>query len=136
MIRIDTELLESVGLDHLPTWEQNLLLKHLYETLEQRVGINLADRMTNKQLDEFEEFFEREDDEGAFRWLETNFPDYSVMVETEFSGLSEELAEGASAILSYSRHGRIHALGQSTGVSAALPPAPASDRSPRRLARG
>jgi hypothetical protein len=144
MIRIDADLLASVGLESLPVWEKNLLLNHIYETLQQRVGISLADRMSNEQLDEFEEFFERQDDDGAFSWLKENFSDYEKIVEREFDVLRDELIDGAGAILGYSRRGRIGRRSSSDPreeAGEAMPPdaggvMSASDGPPRRLPRG
>ena len=52
MLRIDNSLLQEVGLGTLPDIEKNSLLKHIYETLEMRVGIRLADQMSNEQLED------------------------------------------------------------------------------------
>jgi len=87
MLKIDNSLLQEVGLGGLPDGEKNSLLKHIYETLEMRVGIRLADQMSNEQLDEFERYFEAKDDAGAFKWLETNFPNYKEIVQEEFDKL-------------------------------------------------
>ena len=92
MLKIDNSLLEEVGLAALPASEKNSFLKHIYETLEMRVGIRLADQMTNQQLDEFEKYFEAKDDAGAFKWLETNFPNYKEIVQQEFDKLKSEVA--------------------------------------------
>jgi hypothetical protein len=102
MLRIDNSLLEEVGLNSLPDSEKNSLLKHIYETLEMRVGIRLASQMSNEQLDEFERYFEAKDDQGAFKWLETNFPNYKDIVQEEFEKLKSEIAQSAPQILSAS----------------------------------
>ncbi len=102
MLRIDNNLLQEVGLGSLPDSEKNSLLRHIYETLEMRVGIRLADQMSNEQLDEFERYFEAKDDAGAFKWLETNFPNYKEIVQEEFEKLKAEVAQSAPQILSSS----------------------------------
>ncbi len=56
MIRIDDSLLEELGLLSLPKQERDQLLRQIYETLEMRVGMRLAERMSDSQLDEFERF--------------------------------------------------------------------------------
>src|ERR1700757_2431447 len=104
MLKIDNSLLVEVGLAGLPEAEKNSFLKHIYETLEMRVGIRLADQMTNEQLDEFERYFEAKDDAGAFKWLETNFPNYKDVVQEEFDKLKEEVRQAAPQILSAARH--------------------------------
>lgn len=103
MLKIDNSLLEEVGLGGLPETEKNSFLKHMYETLEMRVGIRLADQMSNQQLDEFEQYFEAKDDAGAFKWLETNFPNYKEIVQEEFDKLKAEVAQSAPQILAASQ---------------------------------
>ena len=103
MLKIDNNLLQEVGLGALPAAEKNSFLKHIYETLEMRVGIRLADQMTNQQLDEFERYFEAKDDTGAFKWLETNFPNYKDIVQQEFDKLKAEVAQSAPQILAASQ---------------------------------
>lgn len=103
MLKIDTNLLQELGLGTLPDAEKNSLLKHIYETLEMRVGMRLADQMTNEQLDEFERYFEAKDDAGAFQWLETNFPNYKDIVQEEFDKLKVEVSQSAPDILAASQ---------------------------------
>lgn len=103
MLKIDNSLLEEVGLGGLPDPEKNSFLKHIYETLEMRVGVRLADQMTNQQLDEFEQYFEAKDDAGAFQWLEANFPNYKDIVQQEFDKLKAEVTQTAPQILAASQ---------------------------------
>lgn len=103
MLKIDNSLLVEIGLASLPDAEKNSFLKHVYETLEMRVGIRLADQMSNEQLDEFERYFEAKDDAGAFKWLETNFPNYKEIVQEEFDKLKSEVAQSAPDILAASQ---------------------------------
>lgn len=56
MFKLDNNLLEELGLGTLPPHEKNQMLGHIYNTLETRVGIKLAEQMSNEQLDEFERF--------------------------------------------------------------------------------
>lgn len=100
MLKIDNNLLADLGLGGLPDAEKNSLLKHIYETLEMRVGMRLADQMTNQQLDEFEQYFEAKDDAGAFKWLESNFPNYKDIVQEEFDKLKDEVGQSSNQIMS------------------------------------
>ena len=120
MLKIDNSLLQEVGLGALPDAEKNSFLKHIYETLEMRVGVRLADQMTNQQLDEFERYFEAKDDAGAFQWLETNFPNYKEIVQQEFDKLKSEVTLTAPQIL---------AASQSAAAQAAQGADPASQNS-------
>lgn len=98
MLRIDAAFLAELQLEDLPPEEANLLLRHVYETLELRVGVRLAGRMSATQLDEFEACYEAGDDQRALSWLEENFPNYRDVVYEEFHLLQEELRETAPTI--------------------------------------
>lgn len=99
MIRIDDTLLEEIGLIALPKQERDQLLRQIYETLEMRVGMRLAERMTDQQLDEFERFIDTNDEAGALKWLESNFPDYKQVVADELEKLKGEIKQDSSKIL-------------------------------------
>lgn len=102
MIQINDNLLQEIGLGSMPEPDKKGLLQHIYETLELRVGMRLADQMTKEQLDEFERYFEAKDDKGAFTWLETNFPNYKDIVQQEFDKLKAEVTQAAPQILNAS----------------------------------
>jgi len=99
MFRLDDNLLQELGLGNLPAAEKNKMLAHIYETLELRVGMRLAEQMSDAQLDEFESFIDRNDEAGALKWLETNFPDYKQVVADELEKLKAEIKTQAPAIL-------------------------------------
>ena len=67
MIKLDENLLQELGLDALPKEEKGSFLKHIYETLEMRVGTRLAEKMTEAQMTEFEQYIQSNDEQGAFR---------------------------------------------------------------------
>lgn len=102
MFKLDNTLLEELGLGTLPADEKNKMLAHIYETLEMRVGMKLAEQMTNEQLDEFESFIDKNDEAGALKWLETNFPDYKKVVADELEKLKGEIRLTAPQIVSAS----------------------------------
>lgn len=102
MFKLDNALLDELGLGALPPDEKTKMLGHIYETLEMRVGMKLAEQMTNAQLDEFESFIDRNDEAGALKWLETNFPDYKQVVANELDKLKNEIKQNAPAILAAS----------------------------------
>ncbi|HEX4774818.1 MAG TPA: DUF5663 domain-containing protein [Candidatus Saccharimonadales bacterium] len=128
MLKIDNSLLEEVGLGAMPESEKNGFLKHIYETLEMRVGIRLADQMSNEQLDEFERYFEAKDDAGAFKWLETNFPNYKDIVQEEFDKLKGEVAQTAPQILAASQA----QANAAPAAQAAVPPPQPSPIAPQQ----
>lgn len=99
MFKLDNALLEELGLGTLPAEEKNRMLSHIYETLEMRVGMKLAEQMTNEQLDEFEGFIDNNDEAGALKWLETNFPNYKQVVADELEKLKTEIRASADQII-------------------------------------
>jgi hypothetical protein len=99
MFQLDDNLLQELGLGGLPVSEKNKMLGHIYETLELRVGMRLAEQMSDSQLDEFEGFIDRNDEPGALHWLETNFPDYKKVVAEELEKLKGEIKAQAPAII-------------------------------------
>ena len=103
MFKLDDNLLKELGLAALPVQEKNKMLAHIYETLEMRVGMKLAEQMTNEQLDEFEAFIDRNDEAGALKWLETNFPNYKEVVAAELENLKGEIKAAAPQILAASQ---------------------------------
>lgn len=105
MFKLDNALLEELGLGSLPTDDKNKMLAHIYETLEMRVGMKLAEQMTNEQLDEFEGFIDRNDEAGALKWLETNFPNYKQVVAEELEKLKGEIKQSAPQIIAASQQG-------------------------------
>ena len=99
MFKLDDNFLKDLGLGSLPPVEKNKMLSHIYETLEMRVGVRLASGMTDAQLDEFESYINNNDEAGALKWLETNFPNYKDVVAEELNKLKEEVKASAPQIL-------------------------------------
>jgi len=103
MIKLDNNLLQELGLENLAADDKKKMLAHIYETLEMRVGMELAKQMSDSQLSEFGEFIDRNDENGALQWLEGNFPNYREVVTAEFEKLKQEIAGVAPQILAGSQ---------------------------------
>lgn len=99
MLQIDDKFLQDLGLSALPQDEKDKMKAHIYETLEMKVGMRLASGMTDAQLDEFEALMNKDDQEGALKWLETNFPNYKQVVVEELDKLKEEIKQAAPHIV-------------------------------------
>lgn len=102
MFKLDNDFLISLGLGALPAEEKNKMLAHIYETLEMRVGMKLAEQMSDSQLSDFEKFIDMNDEAGALKWLESNFPDYKQVVADELEKLKSEISQVAPQILAQS----------------------------------
>jgi hypothetical protein len=121
MIKLDDNLLQELGLAALPAEEKKKMLAHIYETLEMRVGMELAKQMSDAQLSEFEEFINRNDEAGALAWLEANFPNYKQVVADEFEKLKQEIRQVAPQILASSQQAAMQAGPQQ---QTPMPPTP------------
>lgn len=102
MLKLDNNLLEELGLGTLPEDQKRQMLQHIYETLELRVGTQLANQMTDKQLEEFEKFIDAGGDANqaqALQWLETNLPNYKQVVQDVFEALKAEVKGMAPQLL-------------------------------------
>lgn len=124
MIKLDDNLLQELGLGVLPPEEKKRMLAHIYETLEMRVGMELAKQMSDAQLNEFEEFINRNDEAGALRWLETNFPNYKDVVAAEFEKLKSEVKQVAPQIVASSQQAMQQGQGQPMQQPQYAAPAP------------
>lgn len=121
MFKLDNNFLQSLGLGGLPVEEKNKLLQMIYERLEMNVGMRLAEKMTDQQLDEFESFIDRNDEAGALKWLETNFPNYKDVVAEELEKLKTEVTQAAPQILAAAQ---VQNPNMAQPMQAAAPPTP------------
>lgn len=99
MFKLDDNFLAELGLGALPAEEKKKMLAHIYETLELRVGMKLAENMSDAQLDEFEALMDNGNEAGALTWLETNVPNYKDVVAAELEVLKSEIKQTAPMIL-------------------------------------
>ena len=102
MLNLDNNLLAELGLGSLPEDQKKAMLQHIYETLELRVGTQLANQMTDKQLEEFERFIDAGGDQNqaqALQWLESNLPNYKQEENDVFEALKVEIKGMAPQIV-------------------------------------
>lgn len=103
MFKLDDNFLAEIGLAALPPEEKKKMLAHIYETLELRVGMKLAENMSDAQLDEFEKLMDTGNEAGALNWLEINVPNYKQVVASELETLKSEIKATAPQILAASQ---------------------------------
>lgn len=99
MITLDDALLREIGLGGLAEPHVRLMLRYIYEVLEQRVGLAFAEEMTEEEFEEFEAFIDANDEAGAMGWLSRKRPDYPEVVTAQFEKLKNELREQATALV-------------------------------------
>jgi len=90
-INIDGPTLVRLGYRRLTPGQANELIRETYETLQLVVGQRLAAQMSSDQMAEFERFFESRDDDGAFRWLASRFPDYQKVAREAYEEITAVL---------------------------------------------
>jgi hypothetical protein len=103
MFKLDNNFLADIGLSELPEGEKSKMLAHIYETLELRVGMKLAENMSDAQLDEFEKLADSNNEAASLKWLETNVPNYKDVVMSELEKLKSEVKATASQIVEASK---------------------------------
>lgn len=122
MFKLDNNFLVTMGLGNLPVEEKNRLLQMIYERLEMNVGMRLAEKMTDAQLDEFESFIDRNDEAGALKWLESNFPNYKDVVAEELEKLKGEVQAAVPQILAAAQGAPQVATGAALQAAPGMPP--------------
>lgn len=75
MFQVDDELLNSLGLGALAGQEREAFKDYIKTTLQERVGEQLTEGMSDEALDEFG-FFMDGNVEGMKGWLAKHMPDY------------------------------------------------------------
>jgi hypothetical protein len=103
MFKLDNNFLDELGLNDLPDGEKAKMLAHIYETLELRVGMKLAENMSDEQLNEFEKLADANDEAASLKWLETNVPNYKDVVMSELEKLKTEIKTSAKQIVEASK---------------------------------
>ena len=78
--------------------DKELLLEHLNETLQERVGTEVAATLDEAKLKELIEKQETASDEEMGAWLMQNVPELPQIVEDEINILMGELNENSDAI--------------------------------------
>ena len=101
MITLDHDFLEEAGLGGLDGPTANEMLEHIYEQLEQTVGLELASQMTDEQLTTFETLLEHDAGPKAQAWLKQELPHYPEVVERQFKVLRAQIHLQAPAILRF-----------------------------------
>lgn len=78
--------------------DKTLLLEHLNETLQERVGTEVAATLSKAKMEELLDKQESLNDEEMGAWLMQNVPELPQIVEDEINILMGELNENSDAI--------------------------------------
>ena len=97
MITIEAKLLRSLGI-LLDQKHEDAMLEHLQETLQERVGLAVAELLEDDELKEFYDLVQKENEAELTEWLSDNLPDYKEIIEDEFDMLMGEIANDAPVL--------------------------------------
>lgn len=86
------EIISELGLQSLPADMQDKMVDTVYQTFNMRVGMALSDKLSDEQLDTFNELSQKGDDE-LNSWIEQNIPDYASVVANEMQSVIAEIKQ-------------------------------------------
>ncbi len=77
MFQLDDQFLADIGLAGLPEEQKKPFLQHIYDELQEKVGIRLSEGLSDEQLTEFESIIDRQP--GAVdQWIAQYAPQYQT----------------------------------------------------------
>lgn len=85
-------LFADLHLQDVPAEERKKIIDSIVGNLQTRVGLRLADRLTDDQLKQFEAAMEKGDD-AAQTELHKLIPNYPDIVAEEIAGIRQEIME-------------------------------------------
>lgn len=97
MTYITPEILHQLGI-HKSEAEEQALIEHFEQTLNERVGATIADLLDDKQVEQLMDLTEKGNAEATAAWLQQNVPEYDDLVKDEYDILMGELAETADKL--------------------------------------
>lgn len=107
MMRISPEVFDYFGMSSLSDKDKIALLRALNDELELRVGSDLADGLSDKDISDFEEimcYIEKRDlqpeDDPAVAWLKLVRPNYRTVVIGQLRQLLETIYSNRETICS------------------------------------
>ncbi len=95
-MKINEYYLASIGIRFTTKEETQAFAEIVQSELEIRIGTEIARRLSDEQLDEFDMYIDSYD--AAGEWLEENCPDYRDIVDYEIERMEEELIRNRSMI--------------------------------------
>lgn len=99
MIKIDSDLLDELGLAELSIDEKNDAIETIKHTLDERVGDRAIDSLTDNQTEELEKQMVGGTAEGTAEWLQKNVSDYQNIVNEEFEKIKNQIkSQGLASI--------------------------------------
>lgn len=94
---ITKEALLALGIN-LGDQDIDSLLTHLNETVEERIGAEITESLSDEQLQELIDIQDNATDEDVGNWIAEHVPDYKEIVQDNIDIVIGELVDGADAV--------------------------------------
>lgn len=94
---VTAEELKELGIT-LNESDANLLIDHINNTVEERVGVEITDSLTDEQISELADLQETATDEQLGEWIASHVPDYVQIVQDNVDIVIGEIAQEHKAI--------------------------------------
>lgn len=98
MIQLDEKFLKEFGLAKAPRADQQAFIGTFYQTLDNRVGMRLASKLSERDLEQFNTHMKGKQPEAAADWMNEHFPEHTKIVQEEFNKLKQEIKAGSAQI--------------------------------------
>ncbi len=95
MYNTDKKWLRKLGVTTSDKATLDKLINKATSELEWRVGNKISQKLTSKQLDEFDAI---EDEDKRLTWLEKAYPTYKEVVAAEYDKLSRQIKEATDKV--------------------------------------
>lgn len=91
------QLIVDLGLQNMSEEFQNKMVALVYSTLNLRMSMVMADKLSDEQLDHFNQLVQM-NDEAAAAWLETTVPNYAEVMEAELQTVLAEIKQDSQEL--------------------------------------
>lgn len=97
MITVTPSMLTDLGID-LNQVDTDSFIGHIQETLEERIGIAIAELLDDDEVSHLIKLTEADNEPATEAWLNIHVPEYKDVVKDEFDILMGEIAQLAAAV--------------------------------------
>jgi hypothetical protein len=87
------QIIKDLGIENLPKEQQDAILLRVAKTLDLRIGMALADNLSDDKLAEFQALTEKGNEAEIRAWLEANYPNYHNVAAEELAKLKTEITK-------------------------------------------
>lgn len=88
---IEKNIIEELGLQDLPPETQINLLTQMTESVLKRITVQVLERLSDTERDEFAKLQEAGDADQVDEFLKTKIPNYEQMLKDEVGNFKEEM---------------------------------------------